>query len=187
MKNRQPTSTQATQHQRAILEAAERVNASLSELIDLAGRGREAEARAYAVSLSRIIGAFLGPAADLLPPARPAGKDLHPAPSRGRQTEAIAPPAPPVPDDSVVAASVSAAIGIPRTGLLNREQLLKLVTLSERTILDMEKRGDFPHRFTISARKVGWDAEEVHAWIQARKKAAGKVAEPMAGHRRGKV
>jgi prophage regulatory protein len=150
------------------LEAAERVNASLSELIELADRGRTAEARAYAVSLSRIIGAFLGPAADLLPPVRPAGKDLRPAVSRGRQTEAIAPPAPHVPDAPVVAAS--------------------LVGLSERTILDMEKRGDFPHRFTISARKVGWDAEEVHAWIQARKKAAGKVAEPMAAiRRRGKA
>ena len=38
--------------------------------------------------------------------------------------------------------------------LINRKQLLGMVPLSERTILDMEKRGEFPRRFAITPRLV---------------------------------
>lgn len=56
--------------------------------------------------------------------------------------------------------------------VINRKQLLKKVPLCERTILDMEKRGDFPKRFSVTARLVAWDLAEVDDWI-ARQHAAG--------------
>ncbi len=61
---------------------------------------------------------------------------------------------------------------MPGKTLINRKQLLKIVPLSERTILDMEKRGEFPRRFAITARLVAWDLREVEKWIEERKAAA---------------
>jgi prophage regulatory protein len=65
--------------------------------------------------------------------------------------------------------------------LINRKQLLKKVPLCERTILDMEKRGDFPKRFSVTSRLVAWDLGEVDDWI-ARHQAAG-VQQPAPGTR----
>ncbi|OEZ55659.1 AlpA family transcriptional regulator [Duganella sp. HH105] len=62
--------------------------------------------------------------------------------------------------------------------LIKRKQLLKKVPLCERTILDMEKRGDFPKRFTITPRLVAWDLEEVDAWIAAQQSAASQASAP---------
>ena len=56
---------------------------------------------------------------------------------------------------------------VPGRILIKRRQLLKKVPLSERTILEMEKQGRFPKRFSISARMVVWDLAEVEAWITA--------------------
>jgi prophage regulatory protein len=56
--------------------------------------------------------------------------------------------------------------------VINRKQLLQKVPLSERTILDMEKRGAFPRRFSISPRLVVWDNAEVDAWIAGQQAAA---------------
>lgn len=64
--------------------------------------------------------------------------------------------------------------------LINRKQLLKIVPLSDRTIFDMEKRGEFPRRFTLTRRLVAWDLMEVEAWIEARKAAAQRPKAP--GH-----
>ncbi|MBK9520605.1 MAG: AlpA family phage regulatory protein [Rhodocyclaceae bacterium] len=68
--------------------------------------------------------------------------------------------------------------GLPKT-LINRKQLLKIIPLSERTILDMEKRGEFPRRFALTARNVAWDLDEIRQWIQQRKERAN------AGYPRG--
>lgn len=65
--------------------------------------------------------------------------------------------------------------------LINRKQLLKKVPLCERTILDMEKRGDFPKRFSVTSRLVAWDLTEIDNWI-ARQQAAG-VQQPAPGTR----
>jgi len=65
--------------------------------------------------------------------------------------------------------------------LINRKQLLKKVPLCERTILDMEKRGDFPRRFSVTPRLVAWDLKEIDDWI-ARHQAAG-VQQPAPGPR----
>lgn len=68
----------------------------------------------------------------------------------------------------------------PGKKLINRKQLLGMVPLSERTILDMEKRGEFPRRFAITPRLVAWDLAEVEAWMEARKAAAMQPAAPCA-------
>lgn len=52
---------------------------------------------------------------------------------------------------------------------IRREQLRKLVPLSDSTIYAMEKRGEFPKRFALTSRCVVWDLAEVQAWIAARK------------------
>jgi prophage regulatory protein len=65
--------------------------------------------------------------------------------------------------------------------LINRKQLLKKVPLCERTILDMEKRGEFPKRFSVTPRLVAWDLVEVDDWI-AHHQAAG-VQQPAPGTR----
>jgi prophage regulatory protein len=62
--------------------------------------------------------------------------------------------------------------------LINRKQLLAMVPMSERTIFDMEKRGEFPRRFAITSRLVAWDLHDVEAWIKSRKEAAVKVPAP---------
>jgi len=66
---------------------------------------------------------------------------------------------------------------VPGRVVINRKQLLQKVPLSERAILDMEKRGDFPRRFSISTRVVVWDVAEVDAWI-ARQQAAAIQPQP---------
>lgn len=67
---------------------------------------------------------------------------------------------------------------MPGRVLIKRKQLLQKVPLSERTILDMEKRGDFPKRFTITPRLVAWDLGEVDAWIAAQHTAGVQAARP---------
>lgn len=67
---------------------------------------------------------------------------------------------------------------VPGRVLINRKQLLKMVPLSDRTIFDMEKRGEFPKRFALTPRLVAWDLREVEAWIEARKAAAQRPKAP---------
>lgn len=62
--------------------------------------------------------------------------------------------------------------------LINRKQLLAMVPMCERTILDMEKRGEFPRRFAVTARLVAWDLQEIELWINERKVAAVQPAAP---------
>jgi prophage regulatory protein len=62
--------------------------------------------------------------------------------------------------------------------LIKRKQLLQKVPLCERTILEMEKRGEFPRRFAITSRLVAWDLEEIDAWIAAQHSAAHQLEPP---------
>ncbi len=62
--------------------------------------------------------------------------------------------------------------------LIDRRRLHEIVPLSERTVLDMEQRGEFPKRFTLSARRVAWGLAEVEAWIDERRSGGGKAAFP---------
>ncbi len=57
--------------------------------------------------------------------------------------------------------------GLPRT--IRRHELRLIVPLADSTIYEMEKRGDFPHRFNLTPRCVVWDLEEVEVWLQHRR------------------
>lgn len=67
---------------------------------------------------------------------------------------------------------------VPGRVVINRKQLLQKVPLSRRAILDMEKRGEFPRRFSISTRVVVWDVAEVDAWISRQQAAAVQPLPP---------
>ena len=62
--------------------------------------------------------------------------------------------------------------------LINRKKLLAMIPLSERTIFNMEQRGEFPRRIALTSRNVAWDLAEVEEWIEARRSSgiAGRCA-----------
>lgn len=62
--------------------------------------------------------------------------------------------------------------------LIDCDRLLEIIPLSRRTVLDMEKRGEFPKRFTITSRRVAWCLDEVEAWIEERRSGGGRAATP---------
>lgn len=62
--------------------------------------------------------------------------------------------------------------------IYSHEQVLAKVPMCARTILNMEKRDEFPRRFRVSPRRVGWDADEVESWIAARKQERKQAAGP---------
>lgn len=61
--------------------------------------------------------------------------------------------------------------------LISRSQLRQKVPLSDRTILDMEKRQAFPKRFLIG-HKVVWDLAEVDAWIRTQRATGARARVP---------
>lgn len=61
---------------------------------------------------------------------------------------------------------------LPFRRTIRRTELRQLVPLADTTIYDMEKRGEFPRRFNLTARCVVWDLAEVESWIAARRKAS---------------
>jgi len=63
------------------------------------------------------------------------------------------------------------------TRAIRREELLRLVQLSDSTIYHMEKHGEFPKRFALTARCVAWDYDEVIAWLQAKKDEAKQTTQ----------
>lgn len=62
--------------------------------------------------------------------------------------------------------------------LINRKKLLAMIPLSERTIFNMEQRGEFPRRIALTSRNVAWDLAEVVEWIEARKASGTQAARP---------
>ena len=66
----------------------------------------------------------------------------------------------------------------PTKRLIDKKTLHTMVPLSERTIDTMEKIGKFPKRFTLSARRVVWDQDDVVAWIEKHKTAGLQAARP---------
>ncbi|MES1937533.1 helix-turn-helix transcriptional regulator [Salinisphaera hydrothermalis] len=65
-----------------------------------------------------------------------------------------------------------AATPLPFRRTIRRRELHQIVPLAESTIYEMEKRGEFPRRFRLTARCVVWDLDEVEAWVEARKTAS---------------
>lgn len=64
--------------------------------------------------------------------------------------------------------------------LINRKELLKMVPLSDRTIYNLEQRGDFPRRIALTSRNVAWDLQEVEQWIEERRSSGIRPVRP--GH-----
>ncbi len=63
-------------------------------------------------------------------------------------------------------------------GRLHRKKLLAMIPLSERTIFNMEQRGEFPRRIALTSRNVAWDLTDVEEWIEARKSSGNQATRP---------
>jgi prophage regulatory protein len=59
--------------------------------------------------------------------------------------------------------------GLRRT--VRRSELRQIVPLANSTIYELERRGEFPQRFFLTARCVVWDLGEVLAWLQSQRQA----------------
>jgi prophage regulatory protein len=57
--------------------------------------------------------------------------------------------------------------GLKRT--IRRRELRQIVPLADSTIYELERRGEFPQRFFLTARCVAWDLAEVMGWLQSRR------------------
>lgn len=53
--------------------------------------------------------------------------------------------------------------------IIRRHGLRAMTNLSLATIYRLIKRGEFPRPIRLSDQAVGWDIQDVHAWIDARK------------------
>ncbi|QHA70885.1 helix-turn-helix transcriptional regulator [Proteus mirabilis] len=62
--------------------------------------------------------------------------------------------------------------------LINRKKLHTMIPLSERTIYNLEQRGEFPRRIVLTSRSVAWDLAEIEAWIEARKQLSIRALRP---------
>lgn len=60
--------------------------------------------------------------------------------------------------------------------VLRISQVSEMVGLSRTTIWRRERAGDFPKRIDLGGRSVGWDADEVSAWLAARPKGLSQVS-----------
>lgn len=68
---------------------------------------------------------------------------------------------------------------LPFRRTIRRQELRQIIPLSETTIYEMERRGEFPRRFNLTPRCVVWDLAEVEAWIEERKQAPrGDISGP---------
>ena len=56
---------------------------------------------------------------------------------------------------------------------IRRSELRQIVPLADSTIYELERRGDFPQRFFLTARCVVWDLAEVEAWLRSRRQSGG--------------
>ena len=62
--------------------------------------------------------------------------------------------------------------------LINRKKLHSIIPLSERTIYNMEQRGEFPRRIVLTSSSVPWDLAEIEAWIEASKQSSIRALRP---------
>lgn len=65
--------------------------------------------------------------------------------------------------------------------LINRKKLHAMIPLAERTIYNMEQRGEFPRRIALTSRNVAWDLTEIEEWIDARKSSSIHAVRPGTG------
>ena len=55
--------------------------------------------------------------------------------------------------------------------LIFRHERRQLVPISDTTVWRMERRGEFPRRIPISAKRVAWRRSEIEQWLAAREAA----------------
>jgi prophage regulatory protein len=60
---------------------------------------------------------------------------------------------------------------LPPDDLILRAERKRLVPISEATVWRMERRGEFPRRIRVSAKRVAWRRSEIEAWLQRRQAA----------------
>lgn len=53
--------------------------------------------------------------------------------------------------------------------LIDRKRLREIVPLCDKTIYNLEQRGEFPRRIALSPRRVAWVLQEVEAWLSSRR------------------
>ena len=52
--------------------------------------------------------------------------------------------------------------------VIRKRELFKMIPLSDVTVWRMERKGEFPKRFTLGGRAVGWFADEIAEWLDAK-------------------
>lgn len=52
--------------------------------------------------------------------------------------------------------------------IYRRETLLRILDISKSTLRNWMLEGDFPHPIQLGPRAVGWNAAQVHTWLEAR-------------------
>ena len=62
--------------------------------------------------------------------------------------------------------------------LIGKKTLLQMIPLCDRTIYNMEQRGEFPKRIALTRRNVVWDLADIEKWIESRKSLDIKVRRP---------
>lgn len=68
---------------------------------------------------------------------------------------------------------------------IRRNELRQIVPLADSTIYELERKGEFPQRFFLTARCVVWDLAEVEAWLRSRRQSEVKKA-PVPDYRQRK-
>ena len=59
---------------------------------------------------------------------------------------------------------------------IRRSELRQIVPLADSTIYELERRGEFPQRFFLTARCVVWDLAEVETWLRSRRQSGSADA-----------
>ena len=62
--------------------------------------------------------------------------------------------------------------------IITKKELRLIVPYSPQHILRLEKRGKFPKRVQLGARRVGWYLHEVHSWLQQRSRGTSSSTVP---------
>jgi prophage regulatory protein len=62
--------------------------------------------------------------------------------------------------------------------IITKKELRLIVPYSPQHILRLEKRGKFPKRVQLGARRVGWYLHEVHGWLQQRSRGTSSLTVP---------
>ncbi|CVG15190.1 helix-turn-helix transcriptional regulator [Serratia marcescens] len=66
--------------------------------------------------------------------------------------------------------------------LINKKTLLAMIPLCERTIYNLEQRGEFPRRIALTSRNVVWELADVEEWIEGRKSSGIQARRPGMGN-----